>query len=107
MTETWMIFPVIQVIMAAIAGALAGIYGETVTSHLGGGVIEKIVNLTVVLSFLLVAYTVLGLWAYFTGSDMGHAIKGTIILLMSAVLMLMGYYLKKFSDGTKVMESGE
>ncbi len=107
MQDTWVVFPLIQVMISIIAGIMIALYGAELAEHLGGGIIQKIIWSVTLMAFLLALYTIVGLWAYFFGSDLGHAINHTIILLMSLVAIVIGYYLKTFSDSMKALESEE
>ena len=107
MSNTWLVFPLIQVIISIIAGSMIGIYGTSLVHFLGGGIIQKIIWLISLLAFLLAAYTIIGLWGYFAGNDIYKAINHTLILIMSITSIIIGYYLKRFSDGIKAMQSGD
>ena len=105
MSNLWLVFPLSQVLLSIIAGIMTIMYGKIAASHMGGGVIQKMIYLTSGIAFLLALYTVSGLWAYFSGNDLGRAIQHTVILLMSLSALLMGYYLMKFAKALQNLES--
>ena len=106
-TGYWMIFPLIQVAVSLAAGAIIGIYGTYIASRIGGGVLQKAMIMISMLSFLLAAYTVIGLWGYLAENDSSDMIRHLIILFMGFGVLILAYYVRKFAIGLKKMESEE
>jgi hypothetical protein len=102
MSEYWMVFPLSQVGISIIAGFMTIYYGKKSASHMGGGVLQSMIYLAASIAFILALYTIFGLWAYFSGNEIGRYVQHTLILIMSLLALVMGYYLMKFS---KALES--
>ena len=100
-----MIFPLSQVVLSIIAGILMIVYGRMAASHMGGGLLGKMIYLAASIAFLLALYTIFGLWVYFSGNEAGRYVQHTLILIMSILALMMGHYLMKFANALKTLES--
>ncbi len=103
----WVVFPLSQAVIAIIAGALLARYGAYVASKMGGGILQKTMISVSLLSFLLAAYTIFGLWGYFSDNDLIKGLSHAIILIMSLGVLVLAYYTRNFADELKKMESEE
>ncbi len=107
MEDAWIVFPLSQVVLSILAGMMTIVYGKIAASHMGGGLLGKMIYLTASIAFLLALYTILGLWSYFSGNEAGRYAQHTLILIMSILALMMGYYLMKFANALKALESEE
>ena len=102
-----MIFPLTQVAVSLAAGTIIGVYGTYIASKMGGGVLHKAMIMISILSFLLAAYTVIGLWGYLTENTSADMIRHLIVFFMGFGVLILAYYVRKFAVGLKKMEIGE
>lgn len=107
MGNAWLIFPLSQVLLSIIAGIMTIVYGKMAANRMGGGILREMIYLTASIAFLLALYTILGLWSYFSGNEAGRFAQHLLILIMSILALMMGYYLMKFANALKALESEE
>ena len=105
MSDYWLVFPLSQVVLSIIAGFTTIYYGKKAARHMGGGLIQNMIYLAASIAFLLALYTIFGLWAYFSGNEIGRYTQHTLILIMSLLALVMGYYLMKFARALQSLES--
>ncbi len=106
-TNSWIILPIIQMIMTVGAGIILYIYGREVAKQMGGGILGKAMSFVVLMSFLIAAFTVLSLFGYLWMNVALLAIGNFMIMAVAAGEVVLAYYTKKFAEELKSMASDD
>ena len=105
--NSWVVLPLIQMLMTLSAGFLLYIYGRQVSKQMGGGIISKMMSFVIIISFLIAVFTLLSLFGYLWVNIALLALANFMIMLIAAGELLLAFHVKKISVELNKMISDE